>query len=339
MANSRLKVADISKPHNQLAVINTKDLLVLPPPYDKDEPLPMKSLTEDQQNRYECSLDGVSAAGILKPESIEEEERRVKAFLDGLRKLLSRENNWTFLQPLLLSLKYCAKCQTCNDACPIYTSSGKQEIYRPTYRSEVLRKIIHKYIDGEGLFDRFGRDGLELNWTTLARLLESSYRCTLCRRCAQTCPMGVDNGLISHEIRKVFSEELGLAAKELHDQGSVQQLRVGSSTGMTPKALADIIDFMEEEIEEKLGRRIKIPVDKEGADILLLHNAGEYLSWPENPAAFAIIFDAAGIDYTLSSELVAYDAVNYGVWYDDIQFARVVIKQAQVAKELLKEGI
>jgi len=330
----KVKVEDICKPCEQMGNVLAKDLMPLPYPYTEDGLQPIKPLTEDQRSRYECSLDGIAAVGMLKPESKEEEERRVKSFLDGLRKLLSPENNWTFLQPLTLSLKYCAKCQTCNDACPIYVSSGKQEIYRPTYRSEVLRKIVHKYIDGEGIFDRLSGDGFELNWTALSRLLESAYRCTLCRRCAQTCPMGVDNALISHEIRKVFSEELGIAAKELHEMGTVQHLRVGSSTGMTPAALTDIIEFMEEEIEEKAGRKIKIPVDKEGADILLLHNAGEYLSWPENPAAFAIIFDAAGIDYTLSSDLIGYDAVNYGVWYDDVQFSRVAIKHAQIAKEL-----
>ena len=334
MSKKKVKVADISKPSEQMVTLDPKDLMPLPYPLSEDGLKPMKSLTEDQKCRYECSFDGICAVGMLKPESKEEEERRVKAFIEGLKKLLSQENNWTFLQPLMLSLKYCAKCQTCNDACPAYIASGKQEVYRPTYRSEVLRKIIHKYIDGEGIFDRLTGDDFELNWTTLARLIESAYRCTLCRRCAQTCPMGVDNGLISHEIRKVFSQELGIAAPELHEKGSVQQLKVGSSTGMNPAALADIVEFMEEEIEEKTGKKIKIPVDKKGADILLIHNAGEYLSWPENPAAFAIIFDAAGINYTLSSDLVSYDAVNYGLWYDDFQLARVVIKHAQTAKEL-----
>jgi len=334
MAKKTLKVEDISKPSEQLGNPTPKELMPLPYPYNEDSANPIKPLTDDQRSRYECSLDGISAVGMLKPESKEEEERRVKAFLEGLKKLLSKENNWTFLQPLMHSLKYCAKCQTCNDACPIYTGSGNLDIYRPTYRSEVLRKIVHKYIDGEGIFDRIAGDDFELNWTTLARLAESAHRCTICRRCAQTCPMGVDNALITHEIRKLFSQELGIAAKELHESGTMQHLKVGSSTGMNPAALADIIEFMEEEIEEKAGRKIKIPVDKKGADILLVHNAGEYLSWPENPAAFAIIFDAAGVNYTLSSDLVAYDAVNYGVWYDDFQLARVVVKQAQAAKEL-----
>lgn len=50
--------------------------------------------------------------------------------------------------------------------------------------------------------------------------------------------------------------------------------------------------------------------------------------------AFAIILTAAGISWTMSSELAGYDAVNYGVWYDDAQFARVAQRQAKVAKGL-----
>ena len=91
---------------------------------------------------------------------------------------------------------------------------------------------------------------------------------------------------------------------------------------------------MEDELEEKTGRKIKIPVDKEGADVLLLHNAGEFMAWPENIEAFALIFDAAGIDWTISSSLLGYDGVNYGVWYDDVQFARIALRHAEVARDL-----
>ena len=68
--------------------------------------------------------------------------------------------------------------------------------------------------------------------------------------------------------------------------------------------------------------------------ILLIHNSGEFLSWPENPEAFSIIFEAADVNYTLSSELVGYDAVNYGVWYDDVQLARIAHKHAEIARKL-----
>lgn len=337
MKGKKIRVNDVGKNRDeQLLTIAAEDLMPLSHPISKRESDQLiKPLTEKQRGDYESSLDGVSAVAIPKPKSKEEEDTLVESFLSGLSKLLSQSDNWTFWQQLVLSLENCVQCQTCSEACPIYLSSGKQEIYRPTFRSEVLRRIIGKYLrKGGRVFAKFTGADLDLNWGTIARLAELAYRCTMCRRCAQWCPMGSDNGLITHELRKLFSQEMGIAPKELHELGTVQQLKVGSSTGITPPALENIISFLEEEIEEKTGRKAKIPVDKEGADVLLLHNAGEFMSWPENIEAFAILFDAANINWTLSSELLGYDAVNYGVWYDDVQLARIAVRHAQVAKEL-----
>ena len=328
-----MKIGDLAKPSPQLIELDPADFMPLPAPYN--DPKPIGELTAEQKEKYEASLDGVLGLAIPKPKSKEEEEEFVQRFLSGLKKLLSKDDNWTFIQPLVHSLNYCVKCQLCNDSCPVYVSSGKKEIYRPTFRPEVLRRIINKYLKKEsGLLAKLTASDIELNFTLLARLAELSYRCTLCRRCAQVCPLGADNALITREIRKLFSQEMGIAPQPLHEKGTVQQLNVGSSTGITPKALANIIAFMEDDIEEKTGKRIKIPVDKEGAEALLIHNAGEFLSWPENPEAFAILFDAAGIDWTLSSDLVGYDSVNYGIWYDDVQAARVAVSQAEAARRL-----
>ncbi len=336
MTRDSFKLSDIGKnPERPLLRPDTSDFMRLPHPCENlDHPAPGE-LTKEQRDRYENSLDGVVSLAINKPQNKAEEEALVNKFLNGMRKLFSKENNWTFMQPLMLSLEYCVKCQTCSDACPIYEASGKQEIYRPTWRSEVLRRIYRRYLKGDNKFLHWlSGDNIELNWATVARLAESAYRCTLCRRCAQTCPLGIDNGLITRELRKIFSQEMGIAPKELHGKGTVQQLTVGSSTGMNPKAFMNIIEFLEADIKERTGRKIRIPIDKKGADILLIHNAGEFTSWPENPEAFAIIFDAAGISWTLSSELAGYDAVNYGVWYDDVQLARIALRHAQIAKAL-----
>jgi len=336
MKKKNFKLSDVSKnPETPLAIVEPKDLMPLPYPCDNLNQVAATELTEEQKELYESSLDGIVALAIPKPKNKAEEEELVLKFLSGLRKLFSKENNWTFLQPLLLSVEYCVKCQSCSDACPIYQASGNQEIYRPTWRAEILRRIYKRYLNGENKFlSWLNGDDIELNWTTIARLAESAYRCTICRRCSQTCPLGIDNGLIAHELRKLFSQEMGIAPKELHEKGTVQHLKVGSSTGMSPKALHSIIDFVEMEIEEKTGRKIRIPMDRKGADILLIHNAGEFISWPENVAAFAVIFEEAGLSWTLSSELTGYDAVNYGVWYDDIQFAKIALGHARIAKEL-----
>ena len=278
MKKGKTKVKDISRGGDEpLLEISSQDGIPLPCPFD--QPLSIRPLTDEQKNRFENSLDGISALGISKPKSKGEEDKLVQGFLTGLKKLLSCDDNWTFWQPLVQSLESCVRCQTCSDACPIYLSSGKQEIYRPTYRVDVLRRIIKKYVKRGGkILSKLNGEEIDLNWPTIARLAELAYRCTLCRRCAQWCPLGVDNALISREIRKLFSQELGLAPKELHDSGTIQQLRKGSPTGMTPLAFRDSIEFMEEEIEELTGRKIEIPIDKEGADILLFHNAGDFLS-------------------------------------------------------------
>ena len=333
----RVRLQDVSRRTEEpLVTVNAEDLMPLPPPLNKGEAKPPYSpLSEEQKKRVECGLDGVSALSLSKPENREEEEKLVEQFLAGLQKLLSQNDNWTFWQPLMQSLESCVRCQTCSDACPVYVSSGNQEIYRPTYKSEILRRIINKYVKKRGTFlSKLTGDDIELNWPTVAKLAELAYRCSLCRRCAQRCPLGSDNGLIGRELRKLFSQEMGIAPKELHASGTVQQLKVGASTGITPAALGSMVEFMEDEIAEKWGRRIKIPVDRKGVDILLIHNSGEFMSWIENPIAFAIIFESAGLSWTLSSEMYGYEATNYGSWYDDIQFARIAIKQAEVARKL-----
>jgi len=331
-----ISLKDIAEPSAQLVELTPEELVPLPYPYNDSQSQPkMKQLTPDQRQKINASLDGVSAIGLVPPKSPEEEEAFVNKFLSGLTKLLRKEDNWTFLQPLMLSLENCAKCQNCSDACHIYTESGKQEIYRPTYRAEVLRKIIRKYIKKEGkLLSKFTGSDINLNYATVSRLAELAYRCNLCRRCAQSCPIGVDNGLIAHELRKLFSQEMGIAPKEIHESGTVKQLQTGSSTGTTPKAFHSFVAFIEGEIEDKTGKSIKLPIDKQGADILLMHNAGEFIAWPENVAAFAIIFEAVGLDWTLSSKMMGYDAVNYGVWYDDVQFSRIALRHMQTARDL-----
>jgi Fe-S oxidoreductase len=250
-----------------------------------------------------------------------------------MRKLFTKENNWTFLSMLETTMEHCAKCNTCSDACHIYEASGKNEMYRPTYRSEVFRRIYKKYVKKEPLA-KWRSGDLDLNWRTIARLGELAYRCNLCRRCAQTCPIGADNSLVSREIRKIFSQEMGIAAPELHEKGSMLQLKSGSSTGMNKLVVRDSVEFIDEDFSEETGYEFKTPWDVEGADILLIHNAGEIISWPENVAAFSIIFQAAGISWTMSSELAAYDSINYGVFYDDIQLARTALLHAQAAKKL-----
>lgn len=333
-STKHLKASDISRDVDVLSPVD--DLMPLPSPYDENGLEPkFKEPKPEWAEKHCASLDGFIALDTLKrPETPEEEREFVSKFLGGLEKLFQDANKGA-LQPLQLVTEFCAKCNTCSEACHIFQASNGDEIYRPSYRVDVLRRMHKKYFTSSGklLGGLVGAD-VEASWESIARLGEMAYRCNLCRRCAQACPLGLDNGLAAKEIRKLFSQELGIAPTPVHKKGTVLQLEVGSTTGLTRPALLDTIEFIEEDIEERTGRAVKFPIDEEGADVLLLHNAGEFIAWPDNPAAFAILLDEAGVSWTLSSELMGYDGVNYGVWYDDVQAKKVALAQFEVAKKL-----
>ncbi len=331
-----IKLRAMARPDSEpLIHLDNENLMPLPAPLDKPENIrPWTELTGQAKGRYECGLDDTCAVNIPKPKTREEEDRLVAQFLRGLDKLFDKENNWTFLQPLLLTMEHCTGCQTCAESCHIFEASGRNELYRPTYRSEVLRRLYFKHVKGGGLLSAWQHGSIQLNWPLVARLIELSYRCNLCRRCAQSCPIGCDNGLVAHELRKLFSQEMGISAREIHDSGSMLQLKAGSSTGMTAEIVKDNISFIDEDISERTGIEVHTPWDVKGSDVLLIHNAGEIMAWPENPGAFALILTMAGVNWTMSSELAGYDSINYGVWYDDAQFARVALKHAEAAKKL-----
>ncbi len=337
MRRARLRPKDIAKNHDaKMATISLEDLIPLPPPYDNIGELPpFRTLTDEERESFVCNLDGVSALDIPRGRSDADREKDVERFATGLKKLLTVENNWTFLQPLQLGLDYCVQCQTCADSCPIFVSSGRKDLYRPAYRSEIFRRLVKRYAKPGGpTWARLTGKDIGLNWTALTRLYELSYRCTLCRRCAQVCPIGVDNALLTRELRKVFSQELGWAPAELHAKGTMLHLDVGSPAGMKPHVAKDNLQFIDDDFTEATGVQVSTPWDVEGSETMFLHGSGEILAYPESLAAFAILCRAAGIPFTLSSDSFGYDGVNYGLFYDDLQFAKIALRQTQAAKKL-----
>jgi Fe-S oxidoreductase len=330
VSRKKLKIRDIGKNTDKLDQVDNSELM--PIPADWEEP-PWTPLSAQTSKAYACILDDTQVLPIPIPKNKEEEDELVARFLKGLQKLFEAENNWTFLSQLQTTVDHCAQCNTCSEACHVYEASGRNEMYRPTYRSTVFRRLYKKFVRKD-LLSSWRNGEIDLNWRTVARLGELAYRCNLCRRCAQTCPIGADNGLLARESRKLFSQEMGLTTPELHERGSMLQMKVGSSTGMNDMVVKDNVDFIDEDFSEQAGFKFKTPWDVKGADVLLIHNAGEILSWPENVAAFSIIFQAAGLSWTMSSEIAGYDSVNYGVFYDDVQLARLAVLHAQAAKKL-----
>jgi ferredoxin len=160
-------VKDIAKnPGEPLAQIVPTEQVPLPPPFDDFNEEPKYAEISDKAREKYVVLDDTIAVNIEKPKTKEEEEEFVQSFLRGLERCMNKEDNWTFLQPFEMSMEHCAHCQTCSDACHIYEESGENELYRPIYRSEILRRIYFKYIKKESTAVH---GDIEINFDTVAR--------------------------------------------------------------------------------------------------------------------------------------------------------------------------
>ncbi|MGA9642352.1 MAG: hypothetical protein WBQ72_13230, partial [Terriglobales bacterium] len=96
-----LKIEDIARPADRLTEIVPERLVPLPHPYDGVDALPpRKRLTDRACANCDCSLDGFLAVGMTRPQTEAEEQQLIERFITGLERLLSPEDNWTFLQQL-----------------------------------------------------------------------------------------------------------------------------------------------------------------------------------------------------------------------------------------------
>ena len=197
----------------------------------------------------------------------------------------------------------CVHCGICAEACLFYTETGDPR-RTPINKTEPLRRIW------KSEFTLMGRVGKMLGLTKkvddkfLEEWQELVYdSCTLCGRCSMVCPVGNDIALMIRKTRE------GMAAAGQAPEGLIgatgRAVTIGSPMGVTWKALSAQIRH----VEEDTG--LKIPVDEEDVEYMLLLSSMEIMNFPEFIEAVAKIFDKSGSTWTISSE--AFEATNSGI--------------------------
>jgi len=113
-----LRPSDLGKSQEQL--IHLDNLMPLSFPYDQpDMERAFPEVKPEWKEKYFTSLDGCVALDTLqRPQTEAEEKELVQKFLRGMEKVFSDANKGVW-QPLQLAYDYCAKCDTCSDACHI----------------------------------------------------------------------------------------------------------------------------------------------------------------------------------------------------------------------------
>lgn len=201
----------------------------------------------------------------------------------------------------------CVRCGACTDKCQFFLGSGDIN-NTPVGRAELMRKVYRYY------FTPFGSKGSKepLNEHVLKQWQSYFYQCSECRRCAQFCPYGIDTAEITMAAREIM-DSIGLGEK--YATNTITQVyRTGNNIGIDASALKNTIAEFEEDLKDETGKDIRIPIDQEGAEVLLVPPSADFFAIPhiESMFGYAKVFYKAGISYTLSS--YASEAANFGMF-------------------------
>jgi Fe-S oxidoreductase len=214
-------------------------------------------------------------------------------------------------------LEACTRCGICAEACHFYIATGKPE-YTPIWKVELVKRLY------EQRFTPIGRLkialGLEKPVTEadLEQWVEYDYHaCTMCQRCSLVCPMGIQIADLIHMARSGL-QAAGLIPEDLQ-QALDNQLELGSPLGVDDDTFDERMEWIQEDWE------VDLPLDKAGADNLLVFSSIEIMKFPDNIAAIAKILDAGGINWTLSKE--AREATNFGLYAGSDELETYIVRR------------
>ncbi|MCK5125505.1 MAG: (Fe-S)-binding protein [candidate division Zixibacteria bacterium] len=253
---------------------------------------------------------------------------RPKRFLTAFAAIL-RHTNYRFALEHFIRIS--AKCGRCAVQCPIYTATG-DVCDIPCYRSELLLSVYRRHFTLGGMLKGRLLGSGYLTDEMIDEMADTFWNCTACRRCTMECPVGIDHALITHLGRFILSE-IGIAPRALVVSTREQlEGKTGNTSAIPLPALIDTLEFLEEDMKEEKGVDIKFPMDVQNAEYLFTPAVSDFLMEAETLMGIAAVFTATGGSWTISTEY--FDAINYGLFYNDRILERVILKLYGQAERL-----
>ncbi|MBF0181135.1 MAG: (Fe-S)-binding protein [Magnetococcales bacterium] len=248
----------------------------------------------------------------------------------GIEKLGEMLNKYRSLQ---VFLDICVKCGACADKCHYYL--GTQDANNmPVQRAELLRSVYRRYFTPAGkLFPGLVK-AADFDEETLNKWFTYFHQCSQCRRCSVFCPFGIDTAEITQAAREIMNA-IGVGHKySVEIIGKVHQ--IGNNLGIPKPALLGTLQFLEEEIVDATGHDVRLPLDQEGAEVMLVAPSADFFSEPhiQSLMGYAKVFHQAGISFTISS--YASEAANFGMFIGSYEQQRKVAKRVVEQARALK---
>ena len=231
---------------------------------------------------------------------------------------------------LQVYMDICVKCGACTDKCHYYLGTGDPK-NMPVARQDLMRKVYRKHftLAGKWLPALVGAE--ELTEQVLDDWYTYFHQCSQCRRCSVFCPYGIDTAEISMAAREIM-DSIGKGQKYCNEIiGKVH--KIGNNLGLQEKALAATLADLEEDIEDETGIAIPLPLNVEGADILLVTPSADFFAEPhvDGLIGYAKVFHQAGVSWTLSSH--ASEAANFAMFIGSQEQMKLIAERIRKAAQ------
>ena len=192
-----------------------------------------------------------------------------------------RFESWSFSQD------FCISCGLCSGSCPVSGTDG----FDP-------RKLVRMV--SLGLEEQV----IEARWPWI---------CTMCAKCENVCPMEISIPDMVRNVRGLRERE---AVPGILHKGLEAAIESGNNLSLPKEDFVFILEDVGEEIAEEPGfGDFKVPIDKEGANILTTIHNKLVNTHTEDLKHWWKIFHAAKEDWTVSSE--NWEGTNWGLFTGD----------------------
>jgi len=207
-------------------------------------------------------------------------------------------------------METCIHCGLCSEACQWYLSNDKDPTYAPVAK---MRMTIWEMIKRDGKVDaEFIKQTARIVFT----------ECNICHRCSLYCPYGLDITYIIGIVRRICFL-LGVMPQRQMDQAQAHMATL-NQVWFSQNDWIDTMQWQEEEGASEI-KNLRIPIDKEGAEVMWLPLGGEPKTTFHHIARHAKIMNVAGVDWTVPGKDV-WDCSNMSMFLRDFATQNRIVR-------------
>ena len=215
--------------------------------------------------------------------------------LDILKKALTSRSG----ARLKLWMEICARCGLCAEGCHFYQSDPRPE-HVPAYRLKPLAELMRRKGNVDEAF--------------MQELVDTVYgTCTMCQRCTMFCPHGISIAFLVRATRALAVSQ-GLTPQGLAS-GLANALEFGNNLGISEEDYRETVEWQLEELQGEMPDAVA-PMDKKGAEVLVTFHPRDIKFYPQNLYNYLKLYNAAGLNFTLTSSK-GWDSTNIGLFAGD----------------------